>query len=206
MRGLGVKVLAGASVDDVRPGSVVIAGRETPCGAVVWGGRDPGDQHHRAPGGPLDRAGRVSVDPTLAIAGRDDAYAIGDCALCLQDGQPLPALAQVAKQQGEYLGRVLGKLGGVPDQPFLFQNQGNAAVVGRNAAVFDFGKHHLRGRVAWLLWALVHVYLLVGFDKRLFVTMQWVWRYLTYERGAQMIMPDGLVSTVEPFLRERARG
>ncbi|WP_245422459.1 NAD(P)/FAD-dependent oxidoreductase [Alsobacter soli] len=187
LRGLGVAVITGASVDDVLPDAVVIAGRETPCGAVVWGAGIRATSITRALGAPVDRAGRVSVGPNLAIVGREDAYAIGDCAALLQDGQPLPALAQVAKQQGEYLGRVLGEHGGEHREPFRFRNRGNTAVVGRNAAVFDFGKHRLRGRVAWLLWALVHVYLLVGFEKRLLVSVQWLWRYLTYQRGARLI-------------------
>ena len=157
LRGLGVTVITGASVDDVRPDSVVIAGRETPCGAVVWGAGIRATGITQALGVPLDRTGRISVGSNLAIVGREDAYAIGDCAVCLQDGQPLPALAQVAKQQGEYLGRVLGEQGGVPKQPFRFHNRGNTAVVGRNAAVLDVGKPHLRGGGGWVVWGGVDV-------------------------------------------------
>ncbi len=77
-----------------------------------------------------------------------------------------------------------------PGKPFRFRNRGNTAIVGRNAAVFDFGKWQLKGRFAWFLWALVHVYLLVGFENRLQVVSHWLWSYLTYERGARLIMPD----------------
>jgi NADH dehydrogenase len=105
---------------------------------------------------------------------------------------PLPALAQVAAQQGSYLGRALARhfADGKPMPPFRFHNRGNTAIVGRNAAVFDLGWMQFKGRFAWLMWALIHVYLLVGFDNRLRVSLQWVWAYLTYERGARLIMSD----------------
>ncbi|WP_259665459.1 hypothetical protein [Rhizobium bangladeshense] len=76
---------------------------------------------------------------------------------------------------------LLGGLG------FVFRNRGNIAVIGRNATAFDFGRWTLKGRLAWLLWAIVHVYLLINFEKRLLVSIQWIWRYLTRERGARII-------------------
>ena len=79
---------------------------------------------------------------------------------------------------------------GRPLPPFKFRNRGNTAIVGRHAAVFDFGWMQLKGRFAWLMWAIIHVYLLVGFDNRLRVTLQWLWAYITYERGARLIMRD----------------
>ncbi len=102
----------------------------------------------------------------------------------------MPALAQVAKQQGQHLGRALAAAGRSADAvlpAFRFENRGNTAVIGRHAAVFDFGRRKLKGRLAWVLWALVHVYLLVGFQKRLLVTLQWLWRWATYQRGARII-------------------
>jgi NADH dehydrogenase len=106
-------------------------------------------------------------------------------------GKPLPALAQVAAQQGEYLGRALAAAarGRPVTAPFRFHNRGNTAVIGRNAAVFDFGRFHLRGRAAWFLWALVHIYLLIGFENRLSVTLRWIWRYISGESGARLITP-----------------
>ena len=79
---------------------------------------------------------------------------------------------------------------GTPLVPFRFRNRGNTAIVGRHSAVFDFGRRQLKGTLAWLLWAIVHVYLLVGFEKRVLVTTQWLWRYMTYERGARLITMD----------------
>jgi NADH dehydrogenase len=96
-------------------------------------------------------------------------------------GKPLPALAQVAKQQGEYRGKSLRRQieRGTPPKPFVFHNRGNTAVVGRNAAVFDFGSWQLKGRLAWFFWAFIHVYLLINFEKRLLVSIQWISRYIT---------------------------
>jgi NADH dehydrogenase len=120
-------------------------------------------------------------------------YVLGDSALALDEhGHPFPALAQVAAQQGHYVGRALAAQlrGKIDSKPFRFHNRGNTAIVGRNAAVFDFGRWHLKGRLAWVLWAIVHVYLLVGFENRLQVVAHWLWSYITYERGARLIMPD----------------
>jgi NADH dehydrogenase len=75
-------------------------------------------------------------------------------------------------------------------KPFRYHDRGNTAIIGRNAAVFDFGRWHLKGRLGWFLWAFVHIYLLVGFENRLQVVVHWLWSYLTYERGARLIMPD----------------
>ena len=134
-----------------------------------------------------------ALNPDLSVKGVADVYALGDMATRpTGNGAPLPALAQVAAQQGYHLGRALaGNLAdGTPLPPFKFRNRGNTAIVGRHAAVFDFGWMQLKGRFAWLMWAIIHVYLLVGFDNRLRVTLQWLWAYITYERGARLIMRD----------------
>ena len=141
----------------------------------------------------LDRAGRISIDADLSVKGIEGVYALGDTALAMDAaGSPLPALAQVATQQGAHLGRSLREhlSNGRPLAPFQFRNRGNTAIIGRHAAVFDFGWWQLKGRFAWLLWAIIHVYLLVGFDNRLRVSLQWLWAYITYERGARLIMSD----------------
>ena len=141
------------------------------------------------------------MERDLAVKGVPGVYALGDVALCRdEDGDPLPALAQVAKQQGEHLGKALATAfhSDAPIQaalpPFNFQNRGNTAIIGRNAAIFDFGRGRaLRGRLAWLLWAVVHVYLLVGLERRFLVVTQWVVRYVTRQRGARLI-----TSSIQP--------
>jgi NADH dehydrogenase len=192
---LGVTVLTGQAVEAIEAGGVRVAGRDIPAGTVIWGAGIQASPAGHWLGAQTDRAGRIVVEPDLSVRGLPDIYALGDTALGQDEsGQSLPALAQVAKQQGQYLGRTLARALTQASQeaapPFRFRNRGNTAIVGRHAAVFDFGWLRLKGRFAWLLWAIVHVYLLVGFDNRLRVTVQWLWLYLTYERGARLVMSD----------------
>ena len=190
---LGVTVMLGQPVENIGADGATVGGKMISAGTVIWGAGIEAAPGVKMLGLPLDRAGRVPVGSDLSVPGLPGVYVLGDSAVALdEDGKPLPALAQVAAQQGEYLGRLLAaEARGRPlGRPFRFRNRGNTAIVGRHAAVFDFGKWQLKGRFAWFLWALVHVYLLVGFENRLQVVGHWLWSYLTYERGARLIMPD----------------
>ena len=190
---LGVTVVLGEAVEAIDAAGVTVAGRRIDAGTVIWGAGIKASPAAGWLGVALDRAGRVSLNPDLSVTGAPDVYALGDIANAPdQAGVPLPALAQVAAQQGKHLGRALAAQlrRGRPMPPFKFHNRGNTAIVGRHAAVFDFGWMQLKGRFAWLMWAIIHVYLLVGFDNRLRVTLQWLWAYVTYERGARLIMRD----------------
>jgi NADH:quinone reductase (non-electrogenic) len=187
---LGVTVITGKAVDHVAVGEVTIEGEVMRAGSVIWGAGVKAAPAASWLGIEPDRQGRIHVEPDLSVTGLDGVYVIGDCAMLNgRDGKPLPALAQVAHQQGQHLGRSLRRnlTDGTPLAPFRFHNRGNTAIVGRNAAVFDFGWARLKGRVGWTLWALVHIYLLTGFENRLLVTVHWLWLYLTYERGARLI-------------------
>lgn len=187
---LGVEIRFNAPVEDVDDESVVAAGERIRAGLVVWTAGVQASPAGRWLGVETDKAGRIKVDDDLGVPGLEDVYVIGDTALVLgKDGEPLPGLAQVAKQQGQYLGRALARKGaGQPwPGPFRFRNYGNMAVIGRNAAVADFGWWRTAGFVAWLLWFVVHVYLLIGFRNKLVVTVAWVWAYLTHQRGARLI-------------------
>jgi len=190
---IGVTVITKEAVESIDAGGVVVAGRRIDAGTVIWGAGIMASPAAGWLGATLDRAGRVPLNPDLSVKGVADVYALGDIANTPdENGTPLPALAQVAAQQGHYLGRALARnlQDGKPMPPFKFHNRGNTAIVGRHAAVFDFGWMQLKGRFAWLMWALIHVYLLVGFDNRLRVSLQWLWAYITYERGARLIMRD----------------
>jgi NADH dehydrogenase len=189
---LGVEVLLGQPVENITEQGAMVGGKMIEAGTVVWGAGIEAAPGVKMLGVPLDRLGRVTVAADLSVPDLPGVYVLGDSAVALgEDGKPLPALAQVAAQQGDYLGRALAaQFRGKDVKPFRFHNRGNTAVIGRNAAVFDFGSWRLRGRVAWVLWALVHIYLLVGFENRLSVTMRWVWRYITGESGARLITPS----------------
>jgi NADH dehydrogenase len=190
---LGVTVILNEAVESIDEKGVVVAGRRIDAGSVIWGAGIAASPAGGWLGVPLDRAGRVPLNPDLSVKGPPNVYALGDIANSADEhGAPLPALAQVAAQQGDYVGRALAAhlQDGRPLPPFKFHNRGNTAIIGRNAAVFDFGWTQLKGRLAWLMWAIIHVYLLVGFDNRLRVSLQWLWAYITYERGARLIMRD----------------
>ena len=190
---LGVTVLTNTAVEKIEPGAVTIGGRVERAGCIVWGAGVRASPAARWLGLTPDRTGKIAVAADLSVPGLDGVYVIGDTALALaDDGAPFPALAQVADQQGRYLGRALARnlADGTAPQPFRFHNRGNTAIIGRNAAVFDFGRWRVKGRIGWLLWAIVHIYLLAGFDKRLLVATQWLWRYLTYQTGARLISGD----------------
>ena len=144
-------------------------------------------------GAPLDRVGRVQVEPDLSVPGHPEIFAIGDMACALgEDGRPLPGLAPVAKQEGAHVARnILRSLRGEPREPFRYRDRGQMATIGRSRAIADLGRFTFDGFLAWLIWLVVHIYFLVGFKNRLFVVIQWAWSYLTYGRGARLIYsPD----------------
>jgi NADH dehydrogenase len=136
-----------------------------------------------------DRAGRVKVEADLSVPEHPDVFVLGDTALQLDaDGKPLPGVAPVAKQQGEYLAKALvARLHGKAVPPFRYRNFGSLATIGRKHAVADFGKVHLSGFIAWVLWSAAHVYFLIGFRRRLIVALHWAWSYITYQRGTRLI-------------------
>jgi NADH:ubiquinone reductase (H+-translocating) len=136
-----------------------------------------------------DRAGRVKVGPDLAVHGHPEIFAIGDVACATgADGRPLPGVAPVAKQQGQYVAALLeARLGGRTVPPFRYRDFGAMATIGRKRAVMQLGRIKLAGGPAWLLWSLAHIYLLIGFRNRLAVALSWGWSYLTFQRGTRLI-------------------
>ncbi len=138
-----------------------------------------------------DRAGRTPVRADLTIEGYPEIFVIGDCSLAKdKDGKPLPGLAPVAKQQGEYVGKLLAAVIRDPDQaraPFRYRDFGALATVGRKIAIADFGRIRLKGFIGWLTWSVAHIYFLIGFRNRFSVALDWTWSYLTFQRGARLI-------------------
>ena len=141
-------------------------------------------------GAPLDRAGRVLVEPDLTVPGHPEIFVIGDlAAFTHQGGKLLPGVAPVAMQQGSYVARLIRDraAGRAAPAPFHYFNKGNLATIGRNKAVADFGKVHIAGFPAWFTWVFVHLMYLVEFDNRLLVFVEWVYNYFTRNRGARLI-------------------
>jgi len=140
-------------------------------------------------GVPLDRAGRVLIEPDLTIPGDREVFVIGDLA-SLKDaqGRQLPGVAQVAIQMGRHAAdNIIRALENQPYRPFVYRDLGNMATIGRASAVADFGWLTLRGYVAWLAWLFVHLVKLIGFRNRIVVMVQWAWSYFSYQRAIRLI-------------------
>ena len=187
---LGVEVRLGHSVDQIDADGVLVAGERIPSKTVIWtAGVAP------SPAGKwlkvdTDRAGRVRVQNDLRVPGHPEIFVIGDTASLDQNGKPLPGVAQVAMQQGRYAGKLIrSRIAGnpVPD-PFFYFDKGNMAVVGKGFAVLQSGKVHVSGFGAWLTWAAVHLQFLATSSLRLAVFLQWVWTYITDQRGSRLIV------------------
>jgi len=193
---LGVTVRENCTVKNISQDCVEAGSGRIPAGLTIWAAGVKASPLGEMLGVPIDKTGRIKVARDLSVPGLKNVYALGDIALVEdRNGKALPGLAQVAKQEGRYLGRALARVicGERPGADFEFHDRGNVAVIGRDAAVADFGWAHLKGTPAWLVWALIHIYLLVGFQHRLLVAVQWLWRYVTYDRGARLIvesLPD----------------
>ncbi len=140
-------------------------------------------------GAPLDKTGRLIVQPDLTLPGHPEIFVIGDLAnFSHQNGKPLQGLAAVAMQEGRYVARAIEtRLRGQTPPPFHYRDKGTLATIGRNKAVADLGRWHLTGPLAWFVWLFVHLMYLVGFGNRLLVLVEWVYDYITRNRGARLI-------------------
>ena len=169
---------------------VIIGEERLEAATIVWAAGVASSPAARWLSVDQDRVGRVLVGPDLTVPGHPEIFVIGDTAHALGvDGQPLPGLAPIAKQQGAYVARVLRArlTGKPPPAPFRYRNYGTMATVGRRAAVADFGWLKLDGTLAWLMWGLIHVSFLIGFRNRLVVMLDWMWSYFTFQSGARLI-------------------
>jgi NADH dehydrogenase len=190
LQDLGVEIRLGHSVDQIDAGGIVVAGERILSKTVIWtAGVAP------SPAGKwlnveTDRAGRVRVQPDLRVPGHPEIFVVGDTASLDENGKPLPGVAQVALQQGKYAGKLIHKriVGGPTPKPFKYFDKGNMAVVGKGFAVLQTGKIHLSGFSAWLAWAAVHLQFLATSSLRLSVFLQWVWTYITGQRGSRLIV------------------
>jgi NADH dehydrogenase len=194
---LGVTVRTGAFVTDVQPESVSIrAGDRTEkieTRTILWAAGVLASPLGRAlakeAGAPIDRAGRIIVQPDTTVPGHPEIFVIGDLAnFSHQGGKPLPGVAQPAIQQGRYVAKVIrNRLKNQSTEPFHYTDMGNLAVIGRGAAVADLVRFRLAGWPAWLIWIFVHLMNNVQFQNRLLVFWQWAWLYLSYDRSARLI-------------------
>jgi NADH dehydrogenase len=186
--GVEVKTATPVTVCDER-GVDTAAGR-IDAGTVVWAAGVRGSEAAAWLGADHDRAGRVRVEADLTAPGLPDVFVIGDTATVLgPGGRAVPGLAAAAKQMGRYVGGVIAARarGETPGTPFRYRNYGDLATIGRKAAVVDLGRVRLTGLLGWLFWSAIHIYFLIGMRRRFVVALNWLWRYMTFQRGARLI-------------------
>ncbi len=187
---LGVEVRLGHGVDQIDDDGVVVAGERIKSRTVIWAaGVTP------SPAGKwlqveTDRAGRVRIQSDLTVPRHPEIFVIGDTASLEEKGQPLPGVAQVAMQQGRHAAKVIYRrvTGGSPPARFSYFDKGNMAVVGKGFAVLQSGKVQVSGFGAWLAWAFIHLQFLATSSLRWSVFLQWVWSYVTGQRGSRLIV------------------
>jgi NADH dehydrogenase len=186
---LGVEVREGSPVTRIEAGAVSIGGERLDAHTILWAAGVAASPIARDLGPGLDRAGRVIVEPDLSVAGRPGVFVVGDLACFThQTGQPLPGVAQVAKQMGSHAAaNVASAIKGEKAAPFRYFDPGNMATIGRAAAIADFGFLRVSGFPGWLMWLFVHILFLIGFRNRLSVLLQWATAYLTYQRSVRLI-------------------
>jgi NADH:ubiquinone reductase (H+-translocating) len=207
LKRLGVEVRTSALVTQVEAGAVHVGETRLSAAVVLWAAGVAASDLGRKLGAPVDRAGRVLVQPDLSLPGHSEVFVVGDlAALKDEHGKMLPGVAPVAIQQGRYVAKLIrkeiknagapplslrslqGQVGDFDSRPaFHYWDKGSLATIGRAAAVADFGKIHVSGFIAWLSWLFVHIFFLIGFRNRILVFIQWAWSYVTYERGARLI-------------------
>ena len=190
LEALGVEVRLGHAVEQIDADGVVVAGTRIPSKTVIWTAGVAPSPAGKWLEAEADRAGRVRIQSDLTVPGHPEIFVIGDTASLDQDGKPLPGVAQVAMQQGRYAGDLIHQRAtdAPAPRPFRYFDKGNMAVVGKNFAVLQSGKVHFGGFVAWLAWALIHLQFLAQSSLRVSVFVQWIWTYITGQRGSRLIV------------------
>jgi NADH:ubiquinone reductase (H+-translocating) len=186
---LGVKVVTGAMVEHIDERGVIVGGKRIESSTVLWTAGVSPSPLVKMLGVATDRAGRACVRPRLNLSDNPRVFVVGDAATLMQDGKPLPGVAQVAIQQGRYVGRSIAQeiRDGTPPRPFRYFDKGNMAVVGKNFAVMESGRIRLAGFMAWFFWAFIHLMFLPQLQNRRRVQNQWLWSYLTGQRGSRLV-------------------
>jgi NADH dehydrogenase FAD-containing subunit len=201
---LGVEVRLGKAVEKIDEDGIIAGGERIASKTVIWtAGVTP------SPAGKwlaveTDRAGRVKVQPDCSVPGHPEIFVVGDTASLQQDGKPLPGVAQVAMQQGRYAGKLIHRRvsGRSAPPPFRYFDKGNMAVVGKGFAVLQSGPIKMSGFFAWLAWAAIHLQFLATQNLRVSVFVQWVWTYLTGQRGSRLIVNHHAAANPEEKSRE----
>jgi NADH dehydrogenase len=203
LESLGVRVYTNARVTSVDSAGIVVGGQPVPAATVLWGAGVVASPAGRWLNAPTDKSGKIIVEPDLSVPGHRDVFAIGDTAhvvACTRNlvgiksrtPMEMPGVAQPAIQEGEYVADVIRlRVQGRPaPAPFWYWDKGDLAIVGRTYAVADLRFARFAGFPAWLVWAGVHIYFLIGFANRLLVLLQWGLAFLTKRRQVRVFLVD----------------
>lgn len=197
---LGVQVWLGTRVSDVGDGVVELGSERLAARNIIWAAGVRASPLVQSLGAPLDRLGRVEVEPDLSVPGRPEVFVVGDLARVVdpRTGREVPGICPAAIQMGRHAARLIARearSGDRPDSPpdpagrtsFRYRDKGTLATIGRSKAVAALPQGRFAGLTAWLLWVFVHVAFLIGFRNKVIVLMEWAWAYVTYQRGARLI-------------------
>jgi NADH:ubiquinone reductase (H+-translocating) len=200
LESLGVQVRCGTPVADITDQGYRLGDQFVPCRTVLWAAGVAASPLGAMLGAPLDRAGRVKVNPDLTLPGHPEVFVAGDlAALARPDGRPVPGVAPAAKQMGTHVARsIRAGLAGGSAKPFAYADQGNLATIGRMAAVVDLRGFQFSGLLAWWFWLGAHVFFLIGFRNRISVLMNWALAYWTYQRGARIVLGEDRPTEAPP--------
>ena len=186
---LGIEIREGVAVTHIDSHGVMLGSERLDAGTIIWAAGVAASPLVKTLGAPLDRAGRVLVEPDLSIPGHPEVFVVGDVAAFLhQGGKLLPGVAQVAMQSAAHAARnVLRRERGEQSSPFVYRNLGNMAIVGRGSAIADLPWARFSGVIGWLSWLFLHIFMLIGFRNRIVVLFEWAVAFLTFQRGARLI-------------------
>lgn len=185
---LGVEVWTGTRVTGIDDAGVTLGADRIGARTVIWAAGVQGSALARSLGVPLDRAGKVPVNPDLSVPGAPNVFVAGDLASIQQDGAGVPGVCPAAMQAGRHAARnIVSLVKGGTSSPFRYVDKGSFAVIGRGAAVGDLFGWKMSGRLAWLAWLAIHITFLIGFRNRLIVLLGWAYSYFTHRRGARLI-------------------
>lgn len=189
LEALGVQVWSSSRVTEIDDHGVRVGEERIETGTVLWAAGVRASDLGKSLPAERDPQGRVMVEPDLTILGHPEIFVLGDLAHVKGPKGSLPGLAPVALQQGKHAARmILDEIAGRPRQPFVYFDKGQMATIGRSRAIVQAGHLKLTGLIAWLAWLVIHIYYLSGFKNRLFVLMQWAYSYVTFGRGARLIV------------------
>ena len=186
---LGVKVITSAMVEHIDDRGVTVGGNRIDCGTVLWTAGVSPSPIVKMLAVATDRAGRACVGPCLNLPDNPKIFVVGDAATLIQDGRPLPGVAQVAIQQGRYVGRWIARAlsGATAPRPFRYFDKGNMAVIGKNFAIMESGRIRLAGFIPWCIWAFIHLMFLPQLQNQRRVQNQWFWSYFTGQRSSRLV-------------------